>query len=178
MATIDNSILMDELSSDKYIIGRNTLVDIIDSVDSVPAKIDTGADSSAIWATNIHVDEAGRLHYVLFGEGSEFYDGKDIVTDEFGVAQVRSSSGHIQVRYRTTIAMRIASRKIKVLCNLSDRSQNEYPILIGRRTLSGKFIVDVARREHHGTTREITQELRKELKENPYEFYKKYHTTK
>jgi hypothetical protein len=71
--------------------------------------------------------------------------------------------------------MKMAKRKIKVLCNLSDRSQNEYPILIGRRTLSGKFIVDVTRREHHGTTREITRELRKELEENPYEFYKKYH---
>ncbi len=163
------------MEEDKFIIGRNTLVNVVGIADSVPAKIDTGADSSAIWSEGVHVDEAGMLHYVLFGSDSEFYTGEEIITDDYTVAQVKSSTGHIQVRYRTQITMKMAGRKIKVLCNLSDRSQNEYPILIGRRTLSGKFIVDVTRREHHGTTREITRELRKELEENPYEFYKKYH---
>ncbi len=163
------------MEEDKFIIGRNTLVNVVGIADSVPAKIDTGADSSAIWAEGVHVDESGMLHYVLFGPDSEFYTGEEVITDDYTVAQVLSSTGHIQVRYRTQITMKMAKRKIKVLCNLSDRSQNEYPILIGRRTLSGKFIVDVTRREHHGTTREITRELRKELEENPYEFYKKYH---
>lgn len=163
------------MDEDKIIIGRNTLVNVKDFAESVPAKIDTGADSSSIWATNVHVDENGLLHYTLFGEGSEFYTGEDISTDEYTVSQVKSSNGQAEVRYRTLISLTIADKKIKAMCNLSDRSQNEYPILIGRRTLSGKFIVDVTRREHHGTTREITGELRKEFAENPYEFFKKYH---
>lgn len=160
---------------DKLIIGRNTLVDVVDIARSVPAKIDTGADSSAIWASNIHIDTNGLLHFCFFGEGSEFYTGDEVITDDFSVVKVRSSSGHVQLRYRTHISLRIGDKRIKTLCNLSDRAQNEYPILIGRRTLSGKFIVDVTRREHHGSTRQIAKELRQEFADNPYEFYKKYH---
>ncbi len=163
---------MNELTT----IGRAEVISLPDlDLQEVPAKIDTGADSSAVWATNIYVDEAGLLHYTLFGQDSEFHTGKDLTTTDYTVSQVRSSSGHTQVRYRTHLTLRLGGKRISVMCNLSDRAQNEYPILIGRRTLNGKFLVDATRHEHHGTTRQITKELRKELQENPYEFYKKYH---
>lgn len=165
-----------KMDEDKLIIGRNTLVDIKGIAEKVPAKTDTGADSSAIWASNIYMSPEGVLHYTLFGEGSDFYTGEVLTAKEYGVASVRSSSGHEQIRYRVPVTMSIGGKTIVAKCNLSDRSSNEYPILIGRRTLSGKFIVDVTRREHHGTTRAIQRSLKSELAENPYEFYKKYHS--
>jgi len=159
-------------------IGRNALIDIVDHAAQVPAKIDTGADSSAIWASNIHIDKNGHLHFTLFDKESPFYSGEDIMTDDFTVAQVRSSSGHIQIRYRAQLTARIGGKRVKVLFNLSDRSQNEFPVLIGRRTLSGKFIVDVTVREHYGLRGQVTKTLREELLKDPYEFHKKYHDTK
>ncbi|NBW29050.1 hypothetical protein EBR37_01550, partial [bacterium] len=36
-------------------------------------------------------------------------------------------------------------RKLKTKVNLSNRSLNTYPILIGRRTINGKFVVDVSK---------------------------------
>ena len=42
--------------SQKDIIGRETRIDFGRSIQGVPAKIDTGADSSAIWASDIHID--------------------------------------------------------------------------------------------------------------------------
>ena len=47
--------------SEKQLIGREARVDIIGDIDNVPAKIDTGADGSAIWASNIHIDDNNNL---------------------------------------------------------------------------------------------------------------------
>lgn len=164
-----------KMDEDKLIIGRNTLINIVGIADKVPAKTDTGADSSAIWASNIYMSAEGVLHFTLFGEGSDFYTGEVLSAEQYGVASVRSSSGHEQIRYRVPLKISIGGKTIFAKFNLSDRSNNEYPVLIGRRTLSGKFIVDVTRKEHHGTTRAIQKSLKAELAENPYQFYKKYH---
>lgn len=158
------------------IIGRNTFVDFGRRAVNVPAKIDTGADSSSVWATNIRIDKDGVLKFCLFGEGSPYYNGKVFKRTDFSVAKVRSSSGHEQVRYCTHFKVTIKGRKIKAMFNLSDRGSNLFPVLIGRRTIAGKFLVDV--REYDVVPRRrgaATQQLQGELKQDPYAFYKKYH---
>jgi len=59
--------------------------------------------------------------------------------------------------------------------NLSDRSQNKFPVLIGRRTLSGKFIVDVSKGKYTDPEKSVTRELNGKLLEDPYTFYKKHY---
>ena len=59
------------------IIGSNVLVSICGR-DKVPAKIDTGADSSSIWVSHLRIDKDGVLKFRLFGESSPFYNGKVI----------------------------------------------------------------------------------------------------
>lgn len=161
---------------EKKLIGKAELVRIVghDTTARVPAKVDTGADSSSIWATNIKIDEAGQLSFTLFGSDSEFYTGEVIHRQDYKVAQVASSSGHTQIRYRTHLTLKIKGKKIKALFNLSDRSNNKFPILIGRRTIAGKFLVDVNR----GLKKEKrfdNSTLNDELKRDPYSFFRKYH---
>ena len=160
---------------EKTIIGSTEFVDFGKRVQKVPAKIDTGADSSAVWASDIHIDKDGVLKFSLFGEGSPYYDGKIFKRTDYSVARVRSSSGHEQIRYRTHFWVKISGRKIKMLMNLSDRSKNEFPVLIGRRSISGKFLVDVSRKNVRRKKPSVTASLNEEVKLNPYEFYKKYH---
>ena len=83
------------------VIGRNVLMDIVGHVDQVPAKVDTGADSSSIWASHIEVDDKGVLSFALFGPSSPFYTGEIITRKSFQVAVVRSSNRIAQVRCRT-----------------------------------------------------------------------------
>ena len=143
--------------------------------DNIPAKIDTGADSSSIWVSHLRVDKDGTLKFRLFGEGSPFYNGKVVKRREFKVAVVRSATGEEQVRYRTYFTLKIAGKKIKALFNLSDRSNNNFPVLIGRRSISGKFLVDVSKTQVKRPPKNPrSKPLMKELRENPYEFYKKY----
>ena len=160
---------------EKSIIGSTEFVNFGERAQKVPAKIDTGADSSAVWASDIHIDKDGVLKFSLFGEGSPYYDGKIFKRTDYSVARVRSSSGHEQIRYRTHFWVKISGRKIKMLMNLSDRSKNEFPVLIGRRSISGKFLVDVSRKNVRRKKLSVTASLNEEIKLNPYEFYKKYH---
>jgi hypothetical protein len=159
------------------IIGRNAAVDFVGYVKKVPAKVDTGADSSSVWATNIRVNEDGILEFTLFGEGSEFYTGEVIKRERYSVAQVRSASGHQQIRYRAEFSLRVGRKRIKAVFNLSDRSQQRFPVLIGRRTLKYKFLVDVSK-VRYSEPEEVasikTKVLNNELLENPQAFYKKY----
>lgn len=138
---------------EKSIIGSTEFVNFGERAQKIPAKIDTGADSSAVWASNIHIDKDGVLKFSLFGEGSPYYDGKIFKRTDYSVARVRSSSGHEQIRYRTHFWVKLGGRKIKMLMNLSDRSKNEFPVLIGRRSISGKFLVDVSRKKFAGKNR-------------------------
>lgn len=157
-------------------IGRNAYIEFAGYAKKVPAKVDTGADSSAVWASAIHVDEAHKLHFVLFDKGSPYYTGEVIVTDDYSVLRVRSSSGHVQIRYRVPMSVGIAGRRIKVSFTLANRSKNKFPALIGRRTLAGKFVVDVSEAEHkEPTVRKLTRALNDELSKSPYDFHKKYH---
>ena len=162
---------------DRQIIGRNVYVDFGRRAIGVSAKVDTGADSSSVWASNIRVDKDGVLRFSLFGKGSPHYNGKVFRRTNYLVAVVRSSSGHEQIRYRTHFTITIKGRKIKALFNLSDRSNNVYPVLIGRRTIAGKFLVDVCERDHVHQYKYTADNkvLNKELARNPYKFYKKYH---
>jgi hypothetical protein len=158
------------------IVGRNESVDLLRYARrKVPAKIDTGADSSSIWVSHVRVDKNGVLKFSLFGEGSPFYNGKTIKREKYRVAQVRSASGHEQIRYRTQISLRLKGRTIRATFNLSDRSQNKFPILIGRRTLSGKFLVDVSKASYTDPEGAHQSMLNKQLQKDPYEFYKKHY---
>lgn len=159
----------------KQIIGVTEYVDFGRRAVKVPAKIDTGADSSAVWASKIRVDKDGVLKFALFGEGSPYYNGKIFKRTDYSVVKVRSTTGHEQIRYRTHFKITIGGRKIKVLMNLSDRSKNIFPVLIGRRSLTGKFLVDVSKKNIKIQKVFDIKVMNQELEQDPYQFYLKYH---
>lgn len=111
----------------------------------VPAKVDTGADSSAIWASNI-AEHGKELSFVLFDQSSPFYNGKIITTSDYKVISVRSSFGQAEYRYKVRMKVVLGGRTIRAAFTLANRANNRYPVLIGRKTLHGKFVVDVTRK--------------------------------
>lgn len=142
--------------------------------ENVPAKVDTGAEASSIWASNIRVDKGGTLKFSLFGPSSPFYNGKVIKRKDYKVTVVRSAMGQEQLRYRVHLPIKIDNRAISVLFSLSDRSRNSFPVLIGRRTLQGKFVVDVSLPDVNFEPKPKQKLNLKAFKKNPYKFHKKY----
>lgn len=159
----------------KVIVGRTTRVSFpTEELIDIPAKIDSGADGSAIWASGINIDDSGVLSFSFFDKSSPLYTGKRYFTKEFNVTAVRSSHGSVQVRYRIKLSVNISGRRVLGTFSLADRAKNKYPVLIGCRLLAGKFLVDVAKdmepKKLKGQGR-----LNFELQKSPRDFFERYH---
>jgi len=134
------------MTTPKTLIGRTERVSFPSlGIKKVPAKIDTGADASSIWCSKIKKTD-GELRCVLFAPRSEYYTGDTIVfqSKDVDLTRVSNSFGHSELRYKVKIPMEVKGRTIKASFTLTDRSTKLYPILIGRSTLQGKFLVDVS----------------------------------
>ncbi|HSX29775.1 MAG TPA: RimK/LysX family protein [Candidatus Saccharimonadales bacterium] len=127
----------------KKIIGRVEQV-IFPFIGQQPvhARIDTGAQTSAIWASVI-TQQDGRLGVVFFGKGHPLYDGVVHYFDDFTYGMVTSSNGQAEPRYKIRLSIKLGGKRIRARFTLADRSTQVYPVLIGRNILRGKFVVDV-----------------------------------
>lgn len=135
--------------TDLTLIGHATRVDFPAlELKSVPAKIDTGADSSSIWAQT-HLKNDGTLEVVFFSPESQYYTGAvhTFAAGEYTEVFVSNSFGHREARYKVLLGVTICGRRIKGSFTLADRSKKMYPILLGRRILQGKFLVNVSQGE-------------------------------
>lgn len=143
-------------------IGRSEKISFPElNLRAIPARIDTGATISSIWASRIKVTPEG-LSFTLFDEGSEYFSGEVITVPMYSKRTVSSSMGHAQSRYQVQMLMTIHGRRIRAMMTLADRSTQTYPILIGRNVLRNKFIVDVAtgkpiRAQERAKRRELDQ---------------------
>lgn len=164
---------------DLPIIGATEWVDV-GKYKRLPAKTDTGAASTSIWASHIRVEEDGTLKFRLFDKSSKYYTGKVFkrAPGQYKVGIARSSNGQEEIRYRVYLPITIAGKRVSALFYLSDRSKNTFPILIGRRTVAGKFLVNPAI-NYVTSIREVPKSaddasLNDELKRDPYAFHQKY----
>ncbi len=129
----------------KVVIGRAERVDFPTAgVVGVPAKIDTGAYRSSVWATDVRV-EHGVLKFKLLSPESEYYSGDVCEVEKFEIVEVENSFGHSEERYSVFLPIRLGGRRVNTNITLSDRSNKTYPVLVGRRMLRGKYVVDVSR---------------------------------
>ena len=109
----------------------------------IPARIDTGARTSSLWVTDLKIVN-DTAKFKMFGPSSPFYTGKTVVMPLVGKRLVTSSTGHEQDRYLVVFPIKIAGKRFRAKFTLSDRSTQSYPVLIGRNTLRGSFLVDSA----------------------------------
>ncbi len=105
-------------------------------IKSVSAKVDTGADSSSVHADNITEDKNGLSAHIL---GSKI----QFTPSQYSTIRVENSFGSREDRYKVKLAVRIKGRTIRGTFTLSQRADKTYPVLLGRRLLAGKFVVDV-----------------------------------
>ncbi|MDY0232919.1 MAG: RimK/LysX family protein [Sulfurimonas sp.] len=128
------------------IIGRRELISILDlELFDLDAKIDTGADSNALHCDDIEIDDKGFVHFTLQDAVHEAYHDKRIVMPLHSIKRVRSSNGKLQERASIKVSVEFFGKKYKTIISLADRADMKYPMLIGRKFLSGKFLVDVSK---------------------------------
>jgi hypothetical protein len=132
------------MSKYAVIVGRFEHVDILGHAKGVPAKIDTGAYRSAIHASDIEVvkKNGGKtLKFKILGHPA-YKDFVWIETDAFNLRTIRNSTGHQTTRYEVTLKIRLGYKIFLAPFTLIDRSDNIFPVLIGRTALNKRFLVD------------------------------------
>ncbi len=130
---------------DKLVIGQAEWI-AVPSIDTVfRARIDTGATTTSIFATEVEIFERDGKDWVRFVIQNT--DPKAEIPMEAPVARIvpikkRGVEGHTRrPAVEMDLVMGDATRKVEV--NLADRTGFEFPLLIGRDFLRGLAVVDV-----------------------------------
>lgn len=133
-------------AKEKTTIGRVEKVWIGEANVVLRAKIDTGAHTSSLGADHIEMFKRSDREWVRF---SFFDEAGDSVTlerrlVEFKPLKERNESG-TETRPVVLLKLCIADIYRLTRVNLTNRKKLNYPILVGRRFLFGRAIVDVSR---------------------------------
>ncbi len=131
-------------TKNKTFIGGREMVNFPQLGLVLRAKIDTGAKTSSLHATDIHLFKKDAQQWISFTTLNEA-DGKtSSVHCEFPVydhRQVRSSNGQAHWRYVIQTQIQLGNFQEKVELTLADRSKMQYPMLLGRAAMKKHFLV-------------------------------------
>jgi len=134
----------------KRTIGRVDKVDFPElDLEEIAIKVDTGAYTSTIHShqiEEIQVEGEYCIKFNLLDPSHPYYNEKEFIFKNYKQKMVKSSFGASEQRYviKTTIA--IFDEIFPIELTLSERSDMKYPILLGRKFLTKKFIVDTAKK--------------------------------
>ncbi len=133
------------------VIGTIDRIDLPElGIFDLECKIDTGAYTSTIHYSKADVVEKdGRheLHFCVLDKWHpQFNDTVHVATD-FKQKKVRSSNGESQVRYMVKTKAVLFGRTYPITFTLSNRRKMRFPVLIGKKFLRNKFLVDVAQKD-------------------------------
>ncbi len=128
----------------KLTIGRRELIDFPElGLFGIAAKIDTGAYTTALHCHDIR-EENGVLYFKLLDPSHPDYTEKEQKFTLYSQKEIKNSAGESEKRYIIKTIVRIGKKRIKSVISLTDRGTMRYPVLIGRKLLRNKFVVDVS----------------------------------
>lgn len=129
-----------------YILGRYDRVDLPDlGLADIHAKVDTGAYSCSLHCAKVRVVK-GKLQFVLLDKEHPEFTGMVFVFDKFERKQIRNSFGEVEKRYVITTGVTLFGETITTEFSLSNRGSLKFPILLGRKILRNRFLIDVRRK--------------------------------
>jgi len=78
--------------------------------------------------------------------GHERYSSRKIVFERFSLKKVRSSNGLMEERFSVETTIRLFNRMFPIELTLTERGNMRFPVLLGRKFLSRRFVVDPCRK--------------------------------
>jgi hypothetical protein len=133
---------------EKQLIGMTDLIDLPElDLFNVGAKVDTGAFTSALHCKDVRLERENgqtRLHFSIVGQNGLLQ--RQFVSDEFSRRLVRNSFGVAEMRFVIVTRIKLFGRVIRSEFTLADRERMRYPVLLGRKLLRGRFVVDVSKK--------------------------------
>ncbi len=118
------------------------------------AKIDTGAKSSSLHVSDMETYEKNGVLRVRFRvHPRQKHDDPNVAVDTEVLEErgVRSSNGEIE--HRVVVSTRLALGQLKpypIVVTLTDRSNMQFRMLVGRQALADRWLVDSGGRHLQG----------------------------
>ena len=133
----------------RKIIGRRELVNFPElGLSGIEAKIDTGAYTSSIHCkevTPFTKNNKDYVSFVLLDPAHDLFDNKTIEYPVYKRKLVKNSFGQAEERFVIKTLFDFFDEQYEIEISLADRSLMEYPLLLGRKVLRRKFIIDVSK---------------------------------
>ncbi len=129
-----------------HILGRYDRVDLPGlNLTNIHAKFDTGAYTSSLHCHSAQVID-GKLEFILLDEEHPEFTGMKFVFDTFEERDIKNSFGEVERRFVIITAVKIFNEEIITEFSLSNRGSLKFPILIGRKILGHRFLIDVTQK--------------------------------
>lgn len=136
------------MTTQKIVIGRQDVADLPAlNIFGIPIKIDTGAYTSSLHCHNIiEFEENGKkkIKCNLLDPEHENYHEKEITFAAFTKKKVKSSNGQVEERYKIKTEIVLFNKTYPISFTLSERGSMRFSVLIGRKFLTHRFVVDTA----------------------------------
>jgi hypothetical protein len=134
----------------KITIGREDKADFPEFfLEDIDLKIDSGAYTSSIHCSDIEeieVDEKKFLKFTLLDPEHALYNNKEFISEDYTSKLVKSSNGISEMRFRIHTEIIIFNKKFPIYLTLSERKDMKFPILLGRKFLNKKFVIDTIKK--------------------------------
>ncbi|MBS1952474.1 MAG: hypothetical protein OJF59_002098 [Cytophagales bacterium] len=135
------------MSSPHLILGRSDRVDLPGlEIENIHAKIDTGAYTCSLHCASTTVTN-GVLEFVLLDEEHPEFTGRKYRFKKFEQRAIKNSFGEAELRYIIKTKIKIFDLLIKTEFSLSNRGNLKFPVLLGRKILRNRFLIDVTKKD-------------------------------
>lgn len=129
------------------ILGRSDRIDLPGlGLTNIHAKIDTGAYTSSLHCSRAEIID-GKLEFVLLDEEHPEFTGMKFVFPKFDRREVKNSFGEAEMRFVIKTTIKIHDHLIKAEFSLSNRGNLKFPVLLGRKILRKRFLIDVTEKD-------------------------------
>jgi hypothetical protein len=129
------------------ILGRFDRVDLPGlGLSNIHAKVDTGAYTCCLHCSKAEVID-GKLEFILLDEEHPEFTGMKFTFKKFDQREIKNSFGEAELRYVIKTSIRIFNHRIKAEFSLSDRGNLKFPVLLGRKILRKRFLIDVTKKD-------------------------------
>ena len=129
------------------ILGRSDRVDLpVLGLENIHAKIDTGAYTSSLHCLRAEIID-DKLEFVLLDEEHPEFTGMKYTFKKFEQREIKNSFGEAELRFVIKTKVKIFDDVIRSEFSLSNRGNLKFPVLLGRKILRHRFLIDVTKKD-------------------------------
>ena len=134
----------------RIVIGRKDVADFEKlNLKEIEVKIDSGAYTSSFHCHKLERMEKEGEYWVkcnFLDPDHEMFHEKEFCFPIHKTRRVKSSNGMVEERYSIVTDITIFQKTYPIELTLTERPDMKHPVLLGRKFLSKKFIIDTSKK--------------------------------